>query len=156
MCGIAGALSLSLEQIPQLNQKLGAMNVLQRHRGPDGEGLWTHPKGVVGFAHRRLSIIDLVTGQQPMQDRSGNWVTYNGEIYNFLELRTELGPDNFVTNSDTEVILHAYQKWGAECVSHFRGMFAFALWDEARHILFCARDRFGIKPFYFAPVDGLL
>ncbi len=156
MCGIAGILSPSGDKIADLQRGLAVMNTLQRHRGPDGEGVWQHPRGVVGFAHRRLSIIDLVTGQQPMTDRQGNWVTYNGEIYNYRELRDELGPGAFATQSDTEVILHAYRKWGQECVSHFRGMFAFALWDEAQQTLFCARDRFGIKPFYYTVVDGAL
>ncbi len=131
------------------------MNALQRHRGPDGEGIWQHPRGMVGFAHRRLSIIDLATGQQPMRDAGGNWVAYNGEIYNYQELRAELGVESFTTRSDTEVILHAYRKWGHDCVNHFRGMFAFALWDESTHTLFCARDRFGIKPFYYTVVDGV-
>ncbi|MCJ7531800.1 MAG: asparagine synthase (glutamine-hydrolyzing) [Anaerolineales bacterium] len=149
MCGIAGALHLSLGQIPDLNKQLNVMNQLQRHRGPDGEGIWIHPRQQVGFAHRRLSIVDLTTGNQPMRDPGGNWVTYNGEIYNYVELRQELGLENFVTTSDTEVILHTYRRWGQDCVSHFKGMFAFALWDEARQVLFCARDRFGIKPFYY-------
>jgi asparagine synthase (glutamine-hydrolysing) len=131
------------------------MNTLQHHRGPDGEGIWQHPQGYVGFAHRRLSIIDLQTGGQPMSDGAGNWVTYNGEIYNYIELRAELGSENFVTSSDTEVILHAYRKWGVDCVNHFRGMFAFALWDEANQVLFCARDRFGIKPFYYTIVGNV-
>ena len=129
------------------------MNRLLRHRGPDGEGLWQHPDRYVGFAHRRLKIIDLSTGDQPMTDAAGNWVTYNGEIYNYIELREELGVENFKTTSDTEVILHAYRKWGLDCVNHLRGMFAFALWDESRKELFCARDRFGIKPFYYTVVD---
>jgi asparagine synthase (glutamine-hydrolysing) len=131
------------------------MNVLQQHRGPDGEGVWQHPRQHVGLAHRRLSIIDLTSGQQPMHDRAGNWITYNGEIYNYLELRDELGPQQFVTTSDTEVILHAYRRWGVDCVTHLRGMFAFALWDEARQTLFCARDRFGIKPFYYTVVGDV-
>jgi asparagine synthase (glutamine-hydrolysing) len=131
------------------------MNDLQQHRGPDGDGIWQHPQQHVGFAHRRLSIIDLHTGQQPMHDESGNWVTYNGEIYNYLELRAELGAEQFVSSSDTEVILRAYRKWGKDCVKHFRGMFAFALWDEANQALFCARDRFGIKPFYYTVSDGV-
>lgn len=152
MCGIAGALSLSQGQIPNLKSHLMIMNQLQHHRGPDGEGIWEHPHQHVGLAHRRLSIIDLDTGNQPMSDRAGNCLIYNGEIYNYLELREELGVDNFVTRSDTEVILHAYRKWGTDCVSHFRGMFAFALWDEANQLLFCARDRFGIKPFYYTVV----
>lgn len=152
MCGIAGVVSLSRQEINQLDKRLGVMNQLQRHRGPDEEGIWMHGHGHVGFAHRRLSIIDLSTGQQPMKDRNGNWVTYNGEIYNYLELRQELGQENFMTTSDTEVILRAYQKWGTDCINHFRGMFAFALWDESNQVLFCARDRFGIKPFYYMVV----
>jgi asparagine synthase (glutamine-hydrolysing) len=152
MCGLAGALNLTHEAIGNLGTALRVMNDLQRHRGPDGSGQWEHPHGHVGFAHRRLSIIDLASGAQPMMDRAGNWVTFNGEIYNYVELRQELGPDNFETNSDTEVILHAYRKWGEQCVERLRGMFAFALWDERRQKLFCARDRFGIKPFYFARV----
>jgi asparagine synthase (glutamine-hydrolysing) len=154
MCGIAGVISLSLEEIKHLDRRLGVMNQLQRHRGPDEEGTWTQRDGHVGFAHRRLSIIDLSTGQQPMKDRSGNWITYNGEIYNYLELRGELGQENFMTTSDTEVVLQAYQKWGMDCVNHLRGMFAFALWDETNQMLFCARDRFGIKPFYYTIVGG--
>ena len=120
MCGIAGIINLSKNQIKNLKGYLGAMNFLQHHRGPDGEGVWTHPKGFVGFAHRRLSIIDLTTGDQPMRDPEGNWVTYNGEIYNYLELRKEIGAGQFRTTSDTEVILHAYRKWGTDCVNHFR------------------------------------
>ncbi|AKG22720.1 asparagine synthase (glutamine-hydrolyzing) [Calothrix sp. 336/3] len=156
MCGIAGAINLDWETIPSLNRRLAVMNQLQIHRGPDGEGIWQHPSQHIGFAHRRLSIIDLNTGSQPMTDQGGNWLTYNGEIYNYLELRQELGYKNFRTNSDTEVILQAYRKWGMDCVNHLRGMFAFALWDESNQTLFCARDRFGIKPFYYTVVDKVL
>ncbi len=130
MCGIAGQLSLSGEPLPRLSENLAAMSHLLRHRGPDGEGSWIHPSWTVGFAHRRLSIIDLSTGHQPMADSSGNQFTYNGEIYNYLELRETLGADQFSTVSDTEVILAAYRRWGSNCVDHLRGMFAFALWDE--------------------------
>lgn len=154
MCGIAGAANLCYRQIPDLEQRLQVMNTLQQHRGPDGEGIWLHPSQCVGFAHRRLSIIDLTTGKQPMGDKAGNWVSYNGEIYNYIELRDEIGREQFVTTSDTEVILLAYRKWGYDCVEHLRGMFAFALWDEANQVLFCARDRFGIKPLYYTIVDG--
>jgi len=150
MCGIAGALNLSAAEIPNLGRRLGVMNQLLRHRGPDGEGAWWHERGFVGLAHRRLSIIDLSTGDQPMKDPAGNWITYNGEVYNYIELREELGAEDFQTTSDTEVVLAAYRRWGKDCVTHLRGMFAFALWDEARQELFCARDRFGIKPFYYA------
>jgi len=132
------------------------MNKLQCHRGPDGEGIWQHTREHVGFAHRRLSIIDLTAAAaQPMTNGTGNWITYNGEIYNYVELRKELGPENFITQSDTEVILHAYRKWGTDCVKHLRGMFAFALWDDRKQELFCARDRFGIKPFYYTIVGNV-
>jgi asparagine synthase (glutamine-hydrolysing) len=90
-----------------------------------------------------------------MTDRHGNWIVFNGEVYNYLELREELGRENFVSTSDTEVILFAYRKWGADCVNHLRGMFAFALWDEGGQTLFCARDRFGIKPFYYMVRNGV-
>ena len=150
MCGIAGFIALKSHPVQYAEQHLRVMNHLQSHRGPDGCGTWLHSRQHVGLAHRRLSIIDLSeAAAQPMTDSGGNWVAFNGEIYNYLELREELGIENFRTTSDTEVILHAWRKWGEECVNHFRGMFAFALWDEARHCLFCARDRFGIKPFYY-------
>lgn len=156
MCGLAGAFHLSGGRVPNLGNALRVMNDLQRHRGPDGSGVWEHPRLQVGFAHRRLSIIDIAAGAQPMGDASGNWLVFNGEIYNYLELRDELGADNFETKSDTEVILHAYRKWGESCVERLRGMFAFALWDEHNQTLFCARDRFGIKPFYYTRAGGVL
>ena len=98
MCGIAGIISLNRIARPDLKHRLEVMNELQVHRGPDGSGLWTHPDNYVGVAHRRLSIIDLKTGTQPMTDRQGNWITYNGEIYNYIELRNELGLELFTTN----------------------------------------------------------
>ena len=156
MCGIAGAVSLVREPVPHLGPALGAMNELIAHRGPDGEGTWVHENRRIGFTHRRLTIIDLETGDQPMTDGAGNWITYNGEIYNYLELRDELGAGRFRTSSDTETILHGYTAWREDCVTHLRGMFSFALWDEQENTLFCARDRFGIKPFYYAVVDGVL
>lgn len=156
MCGIAGIINLSMEAISGLNRRLDVMNELQIHRGPDGKGIWQHPQQFLGFGHQRLSIIDLTTGSQPMEDKGGNWITYNGEIYNYLELREELDTNNFQTKSDTEVILYAYRQWGFDCVNHFRGMFAFSLWDEQNQTLFCARDRFGIKPFYYTLVGETL
>ncbi len=126
MCGIAGALHLSGGPIPDLDRRLGVMNDLQRHRGPDGRGIWVHEARRVGFGHQRLSIIDIETGDQPMRDAAGNWITYNGEVYNYLELRDELGASGFATRSDTEVLLHAYRKWGVDCLKRLRGMFAFA------------------------------
>lgn len=150
MCGICGNLNIDFRKIDSLKANLSTMNRLQVHRGPDGEGIWAHAKGFVGFGHRRLSIIDLASGAQPMIDEYGNSVCFNGEIYNYIELKDELKPGyNFKTMSDTEVILAAYKKWGENCVDHLRGMFAFAIWDEKKKILFCARDRFGIKPFYY-------
>lgn len=148
MCSIAGLYSRNHIKIDNLGKCLQVMNDIQAHRGPDGDGVWTHEQGHVGFAHRRLSIIDLDNGKQPMCDDSGNWVCFNGEIYNYLEIREELGCQ-CRTDSDTEIILHAYHRWGEECVKHFSGMFAFALWDEKNQKLFCARDPFGIKPFYY-------
>ncbi len=116
------------------------MNEIQAHRGPDGQAIWQHPNGHVGFANQRLAIIDLSTGNQPMTDGAGSWISYNGEIYNYIELRAELGSKMFRTTSDTEVALRAYQQWGTDCVKHFRGMFAFSLWDEETQTLFCARE----------------
>ena len=148
-------IDLRNSEYPSLDRHLNAMGKLIEHRGPDGNGRWCHPKGIVGFAHQRLSIIDLSTSaDQPMTDRNGNWIVFNGEIYNYLELRDELGKENFVTHSDTEVILFAYRKWGKDCVNHLRGMFAFALWDENDQTLFCSRDHFGIKPFYYTIANG--
>ncbi len=129
------------------------MNFLQKHRGPDGEGIWVSKEETIGFAHNRLSIIGLENGRQPMSDNAGNWICFNGEIYNYIELQKELGCPH-VTNSDTEVILYAYQKWGEDCVNHLEGMFAFALWDAKERRLFCARDCFGIKPFYYTFSNG--
>lgn len=156
MCGIGGAIALNGEPVPGLAGVLATMNRLQAHRGPDGADVWAAQHARLGLAHRRLSIIDLSTGQQPMADAGGNVVVHNGEIYNYVELREELGRENFRTTSDTEVILHAYRRWGADCVTRFRGMFAFALWDAERQSLFCARDRFGIKPLYYGTSRGVL
>jgi len=151
MCGIAGYTGPARSGAATfLQSSLGAL----KHRGPDGEGTWASRDGRVGLAHLRLSIIDLTTGAQPMASPSGNVITYNGEIYNFVELRKELGAGRFKTTSDTEVILAAYEKWGERCVENLRGMFAFALWDAAKGRLFVARDRFGIKPFYYTTVGG--
>ncbi|HEY7450959.1 MAG TPA: asparagine synthase (glutamine-hydrolyzing) [Candidatus Limnocylindria bacterium] len=154
MCGIAGIMSLSGAPVPELEGRLDVMNALLSHRGPDGWATWQHPSGQAGFMHRRLAIIDLTTGDQPMEGRNGDWITANHEIYNYIEVRDELGADSFRTTSDTEVILRAYEQWGPDCLPHLRGMFAFALWDAERGALFCARDRFGMKPFYYAVVDG--
>jgi asparagine synthase (glutamine-hydrolysing) len=156
MCGIAGAVSLSRHVVPRLDRLLATMGHLIAHRGPDGHGFWLSSDSSCGFAHRRLAIIDLTAGgAQPMTGENGSVITFNGEIYNYLELRRELASGwTFRTTSDTETILASYAKWGRDCLSHLRGMFAFALWDGTR--LFAARDRFGIKPFYYTVVDGTL
>jgi len=155
MCGIAGAVSLSQKPIAKLSSALDAMSMLIMHRGPDGHGFWKAPGDVCGLAHRRLAIIDLSpSGHQPMVGPNGSVITFNGEIYNYKELMRELAHDwPFRSTSDTETVLAAYEKWGTDCLDHLRGMFAFALWDGER--LFAARDRFGIKPFYYAIVDGV-
>jgi len=152
MCGIAGAIASRPQD--DIGAVLSRMQQAIRHRGPDGRGEWISADRRVGLAHARLSIIDLSTGDQPMSSPAGHVITYNGEIYNFVELRKELGEAPFRTTSDTEVILRAYEKWGERCVEKLRGMFAFAIWDPARNKLFVARDRFGIKPFYYTVVDG--
>jgi len=148
MCGIGGFFAKTEFGKGRALRVLNRMNESQRHRGPDGEGVWSDSGGLVGLAHTRLSIIDLDHGGQPMASDS-NLITFNGEIYNFIELRKELGEGNFKTTSDTEVILKAFDRWGEHCVEKLRGMFAFALWDSRRERLFVARDRFGIKPFYY-------
>ena len=155
MCGLVGIFDTRGER-PVDRALLDRMNERQHHRGPDEGGLHVEPG--VGLGHRRLSIIDLASGQQPMASADGNLVlVYNGEIYNFAALADELRAlgYTFRTHCDTEVILYAYAAWGEACVTRFRGMFAFALWDRPRRQLFLARDRMGIKPLYYAPLaDG--
>jgi asparagine synthase (glutamine-hydrolysing) len=155
MCGIAGAMHTRGEPVPDLDRRLAVMSGLIHHRGPDDARTWVHERRHVGFAHRRLSIIDLECGQQPMSDEAGRWITYNGEVYNYPELRTEIGAHGFRTASDTEVVLRAHGRWGTESLGRLRGMFAYALWDEQSQELVCARDRFGIKPFYYVVVDDV-
>lgn len=155
MCGIAGIFDLTGYSTID-RSLLEAMNQTQFHRGPDEGGIHIEPG--VGLAHRRLSIIDLSSGQQPMATVDGNvTLVYNGEIYNFPDLTEELRAKGyqFRTHCDTEVILYAWQEWGESCVDHFRGMFAFVLYDRDKEVLFCARDRLGIKPFYYSVLaDG--
>jgi asparagine synthase (glutamine-hydrolysing) len=154
MCGICGAINLRGEPIPDLERRLEVMNGLIAHRGPDDDGVWVHERGHVGLGHRRLSIIDLEHGHQPMSDEAGRWITYNGEVYNYPELMREIG-GSFRTSCDTEVVLRAHEKWGIDSLQRLRGMFAHAIWDEREQELVCVRDRFGIKPFYYAVVDDV-
>src|SRR3954462_3457545 len=155
MCGITGIIDLKGRREVS-RTLLSRMNETQVHRGPDAGGL--HMEAGVGLAHRRLSIIDLATGQQPLFNEDGSVaVVFNGEIYNYRDRIPELAAlgHTFRTKSDTEVIVHAWEAWGERCVERFRGMFAFALWDRNRETLFLARDRLGVKPLYYAELaDG--
>jgi asparagine synthase (glutamine-hydrolysing) len=149
MCGITGIFDLQGANIDK--KDIDLMNGTIAHRGPDGEG--TFIAGPIGLGHRRLSIIDLAGGTQPMGNEDGEvQVVFNGEIYNYVELTAELAAKGhrFATKSDTEVIVHGYEEWGDRCVERFNGIFAFALWDNRRKKLFCARDHLGVKPFYYA------
>lgn len=149
MCGIAGIIGKADEGLIQ------SMTRLLAHRGPDGEGYYLEPG--VALGHRRLSIIDLETGQQPMTSADGRYtIVFNGEIYGFLELRRELESRGvrFRTRSDTEVLLEAYATWGRGALAKLRGMFAFAIWDKGERRLFAARDRLGVKPFYYAQIGS--
>ena len=145
MCGIFGMFG------PEARQTLPAEEIIAdlKHRGPDDEGVQQLADG--WMAHTRLSIIDLsALGRQPMPNaRETAWITYNGEIYNYIELRRELSDYPFRTRTDTEVILAAYERWGDDCLRRLRGMFAFGLWDARRRRLLCATDRFSIKPLYY-------
>ncbi|MDH3709642.1 MAG: asparagine synthase (glutamine-hydrolyzing) [Cyclobacteriaceae bacterium] len=147
MCGICGIAGENWQK-----HQLMTMIEVQSHRGPDACGHAIEHRHQVGLGHNRLSIIDLSEGgAQPMSDHQGKLrIVYNGEIYNYLELKKELSNYPFRSQSDTEVILAAYQRWGLDCVDHFIGMFAFAIWDDHQKRLFLARDRFGVKPLYMA------
>lgn len=153
MCGIAGI--FDTQGTRHIDRTLlAAMNQAQHHRGPDETGLHTEPGA--GLAHKRLSIIDLSSGQQPLFNEDGSVaVVFNGEIYNFIELVNELKVLGhlFRTHCDTEVIVHAWEQWGEACVERFRGMFAFGLYDRRQQCLFLARDRMGVKPLYYAQLD---
>jgi asparagine synthase (glutamine-hydrolysing) len=155
MCGIVGIFDTRGRRTLD-RAMLRRMNDALSHRGPDGDG--EHHEPGVALGHRRLAIIDIATGQQPLYNEDGSVVVvFNGEIYNFQSLIPELRAlgHNFKTRSDTEVIVHAWEAWGEQCVDRFRGMFAFALWDANRETLFLARDRLGVKPLFYASLpDG--
>lgn len=149
MCGITGKIFFSKERNIE-EAELKRMADIIQHRGPDDEGFYIHKN--VGLGFRRLSIIDLHTGHQPLSNENeSKWIIFNGEIYNFLQLRQQLIQKgySFKTKTDTEVILKLYEEYGVHCVDFLRGMFGFAIWDDEKKQLFCARDRFGIKPFYY-------
>lgn len=156
MCGIAGV--LRFDGGPVDAGLVKAMTDSLAHRGPDGEGY--HVAGAVGLGHRRLAIIDLSSaGHQPMTNEDGSvWITFNGEIYNFHEVRKTLEPlgHRFRSRTDTEVVIHAYEEWGVDCVHRFNGMFAFALWDQSSRQLWLVRDRLGVKPLFYAHLPHCL
>lgn len=156
MCGICGKLYFNRQNRVEADL-IKRMSAILQHRGPDDQGV--HVDGPVGLGHRRLSIIDLSTGQQPMSNiRQDIWIVFNGEIYNFLELRQELEKRGytFTTSSDTEVIITLYEAYGTDCVNYLRGMFAFAIWDKSRQRLFLARDRLGQKPLFYSVIHQSL
>lgn len=156
MCGIAGYFALTPRSLAP-REVLGRMVEAVRHRGPDDGGIYYDGRAALG--HRRLSIIDLAGGKQPLATADGNlWVTFNGEIFNYVELRDELLARGaaFRTKSDTETILHAYQHYGPDCVRSFNGDFAYALWDRRNQRLVMARDRMGVRPLYYTVHDGVL
>jgi asparagine synthase (glutamine-hydrolysing) len=150
MCGIAGKFNFDPDR-PIDRARLSAMTTVIAHRGPDSDGFYVADG--IGLGHRRLSIIDLSTGDQPLANEDGTiWIVFNGEVYNFAEIRVELEAHGhrFRTHSDTEVIVHAYEQWGDRAVDRFRGMFAFALWDQPKRRLLLVRDRLGVKPLYYS------
>jgi asparagine synthase (glutamine-hydrolysing) len=157
MCGITGILNLNGGTPPEPARLIRANDALL-HRGPDDSGAFTD--GQVGLAMRRLSIIDVARGHQPLSNENGAIsIVFNGEIYNHLQLREELigRGHRMRTRSDTETVVHAYEQWGMEgCLSRLRGMFAFAIWDSSERALFLCRDRMGIKPLYYAEEGGRL
>ena len=160
MCGVAGLLELAPRTpIQDLERHARAMADCMIHRGPDDSGVWVSPDGAVALSHRRLSIVDLSpSGRNPMSRDGRLWITFNGEIYNFLDLRQELevAGHRFQSQTDTEVILAAYDQWGLDCVQRFAGMFAFGLWDAPRRRLWLVRDRLGKKPLYYSQYGGYL
>ncbi|MCY2987488.1 MAG: asparagine synthase (glutamine-hydrolyzing) [Planctomycetota bacterium] len=162
MCGLAGVLCLDDTAFRVSEPYLVRLRDTMLHRGPDGAGVWSSPDGTVGLAHRRLSIIDLSTSaNQPMSNEDGMiWLVFNGEIYNHAEVRAELqkvgGHVWRTDHSDTEVIIHAYEQWGIDCLQRFRGMFAIAIWDRRTKELWLVRDRLGIKPLYYSQHHGRL
>ncbi|MDP2958848.1 MAG: asparagine synthase (glutamine-hydrolyzing) [Longimicrobiales bacterium] len=157
MCGIAGIVRLDPEAPPATGEEALAMARRLRHRGPDGQAAWTSPSGSCALGHARLAVIDLKTGDQPMGSEDGSvQVIFNGEIYNFRELRAQLEGrgHRFRTRSDTEVLVHGWKEWGEGLPERLDGMFAFAAWDESRRLLFLARDRAGKKPLFWTRHRG--
>jgi len=156
MCGIVGFFSAERPISPEL---LARSTHSLRHRGPNGQRQWVSASGRVGLGHARLAIIDLENGAQPLTNEDEQLhVVVNGEFYDFERIRADLEArgHHFRSGSDSEIVLHLYEEYGAQCVHHLRGEFAFLLWDARRQRLLAARDRFGIKPLFYAQIDGML
>ena len=156
MCGIAGIVAGGRLHADE-RDRLTRMRDVISHRGPDDAGMFLDDQAALG--HRRLSIVDLAAGHQPLSNEDGTvWIVFNGEIYNHASVRPELeaAGHRYKTRSDTETIVHAYEQWGDACVDRLRGMFAFAIWDAPRRRLLLARDRLGVKPLYWAMAGGRL
>ena len=151
MCGLAGIINLKSSH-QELYKKIHNMQSTLLHRGPDDQGFFIDADLPIALGHQRLAIIDPEHGKQPMTTEDGLLtIVFNGAIYNYLELRRQLIQHGHPIHSysDTEVLLYAYRQWGEDCIDHLLGMFAFAIWDKKKRTLFCARDRVGIKPFYY-------
>src|SRR4051812_18021361 len=158
MCGIVGVFEYATSEGRVSEQVVTRMRETIHHRGPDDAGLWLSEDRRVGLGSRRLSIVDLAGGAQPMFGDHGEVLGFNGEIYNYPRLREQLEKDGaqFKTHCDTEIVLHLYARHGKGCLEHLNGMFAFALWDPNAGELFLARDRVGEKPLFWADVNGTL
>lgn len=154
MCGICGIISLTKKKINKLKNQIEIMNDLQKHRGPDFQDVWTD--NYIGIGHTRLSIIDLDKRSNQPLCLNELVLSFNGEIYNYKDLKKNIHCWDFKTSSDSEIILAYYSKYGENCLKYFNGMFSFAIWDKKKDILFCARDRIGIKPFYYLIQDEIL
>ena len=157
MCGIAGILNLENRE-PVVEREIRQMLAMIRHRGPDEFGIYLDGHQV-GLGNARLSIIDLSTGQQPIcNEDSTLWIVFNGEIFNYVELRPELEAKGhiFSTTSDTEVLLHSYEEWGEKCTERLNGQFAFAIWNTREKSVFMARDRIGVRPLFYTVSNGAL
>ena len=157
MCGIFGIFQYQRRPVDDLQDKLDKAVELLQHRGPDDHGTFISPNSCLGLAHTRLSIIDIAGGHQPLSNEDDSiWIVFNGQIYNYRDLRRRLTAEGhvFKTDTDTEIIVHLYESKGRRCLDDLRGMFAFALWDAKKGHLFCARDRLGQKPFLYAIDSG--
>lgn len=152
MCGIGAVFNLNHNKVKNIYNILYKINDIQKHRGPDSNGIYVNEEEYVGLSHTRLSIIDINSGNQPIIDQYGNSIVLNGEIYNYKELKNNIKIP-YRTNSDTEVILEYYKIYGIDCIKYFKGIFSFVIWDNINKKFICVRDRFGVKPLYYTIID---